>query len=296
MKSSWQIELVLLGAIWGASFLFMRETGAVFGAVVLIFLRTFLAFLTLLPVIIWRRRLHLCFRHWQPLLVLGIANTAVPFCFFAWATPQLGAGFTSILNACAPFFAAIIAAVWLKDRLSGWQMIGLMTGFTGVAVLTIKPQNSGAEVVAITSLLPVIAALAASALYGWSAAYIKRSLKGVPPLTVATGSMMYASICLCPFAILLWPPTITDVRLWAYVIALASVSTGFAYILYFRLVEKKGVSTAVSVTFLVPVFGTLWGAWFAGESLSMTMLLGGLLVLAGLGISQRKAKLVEKPV
>ena len=284
MKLSWQLKLLLLGALWGGSFLFMRETGAELGPFALIFLRCGLAVLVLLPLIIQRRAVKGCLQHWKHLSILGLTNTAIPFCLFAWATPQLGAGYTSIINACAPFFAALIGFVWLRETLGLSAIAGLIMGFAGVVVLAAgKIHGTGED-----SLYAIGAALCATGLYGWSANFTRRHLQDLPSLQIAVGSMFYATLALLPFALAYWPTQPISYTQWWQVAMLAIGCTGIAYILFYSLVAEQGITTAMSVTYLVPVFGTLWGVLFVNEQISALTFAGGAMILAGIALNRSR--------
>ena len=129
------LELLLLAALWGASFLLMRVAAPVLGPVWLIEMRVLLAGLVLLPIL---ARLNLLFevrKHMPALLLVGGINSAFPFVLYAFASVSLPAGFTSVLNATAPLFGTIVAAIWLRERVTSAQIAGLGLGFVGVAIL-----------------------------------------------------------------------------------------------------------------------------------------------------------------
>lgn len=279
-------ELLLLGALWGASFLFMREGAPQFGPIPLILLRTGIAAIFLLPIVFWLRQHNSIVLHWRPILVVGLTNTAIPFCFFAYTSLFLGAGFTSILNATAPMFAALIAFVWLGQKLSKVAVLGLLTGFAGVALLLTARHGSTHSV----QLLPVLCALIAACLYGLAANYTKSKLQGVPSIAIATGSQVFSALTLAPLAWWTWPAELPSSTAWVQVIMLGVACTGIAYIMYFHLLEKVGVSKAITVTYLVPVFGVFWGMLFLNEKVSLTMLVGALLILLGVSLANSVLK------
>lgn len=281
MKLSDFAELILLASIWGSSFLFMREATPEFGAVALVILRTSIAALCLLPLLIMKKRLKMIKQYWRELLFVGLINTAIPFCLFSYSTVLLGAGLAAILNATAPMFGALVAFLWLKERLSNVAVMGLFIGFIGVLVLS----NARSGVTFSLAVLPILGALSATCAYGIAACYIKQRLSGVNSLAIATGSQVYATLCLLPLALFTWPETLPSSKAWWQVIVLGVVCTGLAYIMYFRLIEKLGASKAITVGYLVPVFGVLWGMLFLNENISPTMMIGGVLVLMGVSLT-----------
>lgn len=281
MRRSDVLELLTLAALWGGSFLFMRVAAPSFGPVALIALRVAIASCFLVPILTLRGGMGALRTHWPHLLAVGVLNSAIPFCLFAYAELTLTAGFTSVLNAAAPLFAAIVAFTWLGERMSSLRVLGLAIGFIGVIVLV-----GGSSVIdAKQGGVAVAAALSATVLYGVASSYTKRFLTGVPPLAVATGSQLAAAIVLAPLAYWLWPAQTATGSVWLHVIALGIACTGVAYILFFRLVAHVGPTRAVSVTFLIPVFGVLWGILFLGEQLTLNMVIGCAVILLGTSLS-----------
>lgn len=275
------VELCLLSAIWGASFLFMRTTSADFGPVMLITLRTGIAALVLLPFLLAKKQWPMITAHWQAIFLVALTNTAIPFCLFSYSTLYLGAGYASVLNATAPMFAALVGFIWLKDKLSRLAVIGLLIGFAGVIILSVARNNHNFTV----SLLPVGAALGATCLYGLAACLTKKYLQGVNPLAIATGSQCFAALVLAPLSLWFWPARMPDMYSWSQVVALGVMCTAVAYILYFRLIANIGAAKAITVAYLVPVFGILWGMCFLDEYLSPGMWLGAALVLLGVALT-----------
>ncbi|MCX9156469.1 DMT family transporter [Niveibacterium sp. 24ML] len=287
MKTRDLSDLLLLAALWGGSFLFMRFAAPAFGAVALIWLRVAIASLCLLPLLVMRGQLGALRAHAGQIALMGIFNSAFPFVLIAWATLSITAGLASILNATVPIFAALIGAVWLGERLDASRLLGLAIGFTGVLLLAadkadFKPGGSGWAVVAM---------LVATLSYGFSANLTKRQLAGVPALVNAAGSQFISAIVLLPFAVWLWPAQTPGLMAWAAVIVLGIGCTALAYLLFFRLIAHVGASRAVTVTFLIPLFGVLWGWVFLGETLSAAMLGAGAVVVLGTALATGVLKL-----
>lgn len=281
MKSTDLAELVALAAIWGASFLFMRLGAAEFGPIALSMLRVGGAALFLLPLLAWQRQAATLRTHWRPLAVVGIVNSVFPFVLFSIAALALNAGLSSIFNATAPLWGAMIGALWLKDRLTPSRLLGLAIGFAGVLFLawdkaSFKPGEHG-----ISAGLAILACLLATLCYGFGANYTKRKLQGTPPLAVAAGSQLAATLALAVPGLWLWPAQMPSATAWGAVGGLAFLATGVAYLLYFRLIAHVGPARAISVTYLIPLFGVLWGALFLGEAVTPAMFVGGAIILAG---------------
>lgn len=285
MKPRDLAELLALAALWGASFLFMRLGAGEFGPVALAGLRVVGATLFLLPLLVARGQLAALRTHWRAIFVVGIANSALPFLAYSYAALSITAGLSSIFNAGTPLWGALIAWLWLKDRPTSWRALGLAIGFGGVLWLawdkaSFKPGADG-----LSSGWAVVACLAATLLYGWSANFTKRHLAGAPPLAVATGSQLSAAVVLLPPMAWWWPAQMPSTTAWVAVALLAVACTGVAYVLYFRLIAHVGPAKAISVTFLIPVFAVVWGWMFLGEGLTLAMGLGCAVILLGTALA-----------
>lgn len=281
MRTSDVVELLILAAIWGASFLFMRVAAPELGPVALMALRVGIAALLLVPAMVIRRSHPTLRGHLLHVLVVGAVNSAVPFCLLAYATLSMTAGLVSILNATSPLWGALVAHAWLKERLTRLRTLGLVVGFAGVAYLVwgrASFQAGGAG-------LAVVAALGATLAYGIAASYTRRFLRAVDPLAVAAGSQLGATLLLVPAALALWPARpVSDGALGA-VIALGVLCTAVAYVLYFRLIAHVGPARAIAVTFLIPPFAVAWGALVLGEPVTGRTLAGSAIVLAGTALA-----------
>ncbi len=279
MATQTLVDLVVLGALWGASFLFMRVAAPAFGPVPLIFVRVTIAALLLLPAMVRQQGLTQARAAAAPLALVGAINTAIPFTLLAFAALTLPAGLSSVLNASVQLFGGVIGFVWLGQRPSRQRTLGLGVGFAGVLVLA-WPRLTSAN-----DWRAVVAALCATVLYALAAHVTQRSLKGVRPLVVAGGSMAAASLMLLPLAVVAWPAAPPAASAWVYAALLGVGCTALAYLLYFRLLARAGPSTAMAVTYLIPVFGVTWGALLLGERLPASAMLGAILVLAGVALA-----------
>lgn len=289
MKRRDILDLLLLGALWGASFLFQRVAAPAFGALPLAAVRIAVAALILLPLLTWRGGLGDIARRPGAFLMLGAVNTAIPFALFAWAVLTITAGVAAILNATAPMFGALVAWAWLRERPGTLQALGLVIGFGGV--LWLVSARAGLDVDG--ARLPIIAGLAACLCYGIAANYARRSFADVSPLAMATGSQVASTLLLAPLAVWAWPAVTPGARDWVAALILGVFCTGIAYLLFFRLLTRVGVVRAMTVTFLVPAFAMLWGALFLDEPVTLTMLAGCVVVLIGTalasGVVRRKS-------
>ncbi|MDP2441983.1 DMT family transporter [Rhodoferax sp.] len=275
----------MLGAIWGASFLFTRLGAAEFGALPTAGLRVGIAATFLLPLLLLRGQWQALSTHWKKIFFLGMLNSGIPFALYAYALLSISTGLSSLLNATVPLFGALVAWLWLKDRPHGMKILGLLIGFVGVAMLawgkaSFKPDASG-----LVTGWAVLACLGACLCYGLSASFTKRHLGGVPSLVIATGSQLGATLGLALPTLWLWPSQPPSSTAWLALLAVGVLCTGVAYVLFFRLVDKVGAAGSLTVTFLIPVFAVLYGVVFLGESVTAWMLICGTVILLGTALS-----------
>lgn len=281
MKLSDIVDLVVLSAVWGASFLFMRIAAPEFGSIVLVEIRVVIAAIFLLPILMLRANASQLKSHWKELAVLGALNSAAPFCLLTYATLSITGGFAGILNATAPIWAAMIAWAWLSDKLDVSRIVGLLIGFVGVLLLVWNRVSLDFD----GTTVAILAGIAAAVFYAVAGIYTKKYVSGLNPLTIATGSMIAAAIVLFPGAVYLWPAEPASTRAWIAVVIMGVVSTGVAYILYFRLIRNVGPARAIAVTYLIPAFAMFWGAMFIDEKVTPTMLVGCLVIFFGTALA-----------
>lgn len=273
-------RLVALGAMWGASYLFMRFAVPYFGAVPLIELRVLIAGVALTAFLLatggtvgWRK-------HWRAYLFVGAIGLAAPFVLIAEALQSIDASTAAILNALAPLFATIVAALWIRDPVTPAKMAGIALCLAGTAVLvgwTPTPMSP-------RELLAASFSVIATALYGYTIVFTKVHLKEASPLGTAAGTLVMAAIALAPVVPFAPPPHplgSIPAMAWIAMLGLALVSTTVAFIFYYRLIADVGPVKAITVTLLVPVFGMIWGVIFLGEPVTPGRLAGCAIILAG---------------
>jgi drug/metabolite transporter (DMT)-like permease len=285
------IDFIVLAAIWGSSFLFMRLAVVEFGFVATAFVRVAVATALLVPLMLWKDLGVVFRRHWLAICLVGVLNSALPFMLFSFALLSITTGLSAILNATVPLFGALVAWLWLKDRPTGSRVLGLIIGFAGVAMLawdkaSFKPGASG-----VAPAWAVLACLAATVCYALAASATKRYLTGLPPLVTATGSQIGSALLLALPAFWFWPEDLPSRQAWLAVAVVGVLCTGIAYILYFRLIEQAGPARALAVTFVVPVFAILYGALFLSEQVTSWMLVCGLVIVCGTALSTGLLKL-----
>ncbi|HUH92262.1 MAG TPA: DMT family transporter [Casimicrobiaceae bacterium] len=285
MAASDVARLLVLAGLWGGSFVFIRVAVPALGPLWLAWSRVALAFAALFAVAILQRRVPSLRQRWRDYLVVGTVNSALPFALYGFAEQYVSASIAAILNATSPFFGALIAALWLKEALSFRQLAGMGLGVAGVVWIVGWHAGPASGPVPIA----VAACLGAALCYGIGGVYTKVRMSGVPSAAIALYSQLGAAIVLAPPALTGSSPAAPSLVVAVNVLALALASTAYAYRLYFRLIADVGPTRALTVTFLIPLFGVLWGVALLGERLSADMALGGALILAGTWIATRRA-------
>jgi drug/metabolite transporter (DMT)-like permease len=285
MKSSDAVLLLVCAALWGASFMFVRMSASEFGPVALAGIRVAGAALVLLPLVVWHGTLRDLTWYWKPIAVSGISNATIPLVLFGFAAQTISAGLMAILNAVTPLFAALVAWAWLGKRLTPMRIAGSMLGFGGVVWLALGQAALNSAAGTLMSTLAILAAVAGSALYGFSANYTKERLAGVSPIAVAAGGQLVSAAILAIPAALFWPQVSPSPRAWGALVALSVFCTALAYVLFFRLIGNIGATRATTVSYLIPGFGVTWGALFLGEVFSADMAVGCAVILCGTALT-----------
>jgi drug/metabolite transporter (DMT)-like permease len=273
-------RLVALAAMWGASYLFMRYAVPHLGPVLMIGLRVLIGGLLITAFVYatgksvgWRQ-------YWPGYLFVGSIGIALPFVMIAQALTVIDASTAAILNALAPLFASVVAAIWIKDPITPAKAAGIALCVAGTAVLvgwTPSPPT-GRELFAAS--LSVIA----TAFYGYTIVFTKVKLKGASPVGSSAATLLFAAFSLAPFAFATHAPhdiSSIPAMAWAALAGLAIISTAFAFLLYYRLIADVGPVKAITVTLLVPIFGMVWGVIFLGEPVTPGRIAGCAVILAG---------------
>jgi len=280
----WVPEFLLLALLWGSSFLFMREGAHAFGAFPTAWVRVSLAALMLMPVLVWRREVPVLFQHWRPALSVGLLNAGIPFACYAYALMHINTGMTSILNATTPLFGALIAWVWLGDKLNATRAMGLALGFSGVVLLA-SDVPGGISFQSGGSGLAIAACLLATFCYGIAGSFTKRYLQNVPSIVTTTGSLGGASIGLAIPALLTWPHETPTLHAWAALGIAGLLCTALAYVLYFRLMARTGPARAMTVTYLIPVFANFFGVMYLDEVVTHWMMGCAVVIVLGTALA-----------
>lgn len=278
-------RLLSLAAIWGASFLFMRIIAPVIGSIPTAFFRVSIAAAGLL-VILGLMRVSWDFKgKLKTVMLLGVINSGIPATLYSVAAQVLPAGYSSIFNATTPLMGVLIGGLFFHERLTGAKLGGVFLGLFGVGVLT----RAGPVAFDMELLMGAVACLLATTCYGFAGFLARRWLDqagGLDSRLSALGSMLGATLLLLPlfgYSVITQPPTSWGGwNVWLSLLGLGLGCTAFAYIIYFRLLSSIGPVKSMTTTFLIPLFGVLWGALFLDEPLSMAHIYGGLLIALAL--------------
>jgi drug/metabolite transporter (DMT)-like permease len=270
-------RLVLLAAVWGLAFVFIRVAVMPLGPFALVELRQAIAGIALA---LYLRSLGLAldFRgRWRIYLPLALLNSAVPFVLIAAAQQELAASYAVILVSTSPLFAALIAAAALKDPLTLRKMTGLLLGIAGIALLV----GWNPAAMAVPPAWAIAATLAAALFYAMAGVYTRIVAQGIPPIATAAGSQLISAVVVLPFVAIVPPAAMPTPIEWLNVLALALLSSALAFILYFQLIRNVGPVKTLTVNFLAPLFGVGGGALLLGERITANMLTGAAVILVG---------------
>jgi drug/metabolite transporter (DMT)-like permease len=278
-------RLLSLAAIWGASFLFMRIIAPVIGSIPTAFFRVSIAAAGLL-VILGLMRISWDFKgKLKTVMLLGVINSGIPATLYSVAAQVLPAGYSSIFNATTPLMGVLIGGLFFHERLTGAKLGGVFLGLFGVGVLT----RAGPVAFDMELLMGAVACLLATTCYGFAGFLARRWLDqagGLDSRLSALGSMLGATLFLLPlfgYSVISQPPASWGGwSVWLSLLGLGLGCTAFAYIIYFRLLSSIGPVKSMTTTFLIPLFGVLWGGLFLDEPLSMAHVYGGVLIAVAL--------------
>lgn len=214
--------------------------------------------------------------HWKHYLIMGFFNSAFPFVLFGFAALNLSTSQLSILNSTAPIWAFVIGLLIGNEKFKLKRGLGLLVGMIGIGVLFGTSPTS----IDANTYQSIALGLGAAFSYGLASNYAKKS-KGVEPFDNAHGSMWASAILLIPTLFFIPIRSEPTLLVWGAVIAIGVLCSGIAYLLYFKLIKDVGAASALTVTFLIPVFGTLWGILFLGEKLTLNSAIGMVIIIVG---------------
>lgn len=296
MSVSQFLRLLFISAIWGASHVFARVIVPAIGPELSVFARVIVAFITLSLILLKRGELWSSLRDFREYrkeyLLVGLFNMALPFTLFAFATVSLPAAYLVILNATVPIFSAVLSSLFMKERFDGRRWASIALGIAGVVLLT-----EYGSIVEITPrvALSLVLGLLASASYGAGTLYIRMRCQHLPPATLVWGSNVAALALLAVFAAYAFlshgpfePAGHSWPQVAGAVFMLGAVSSGLAFVLFYRLVSEIGAFNASLSTFVMPMFGLVWGVLLLGETVTWGMIAGAAMVIASAALFVRR--------
>jgi drug/metabolite transporter (DMT)-like permease len=279
------IDFLLLGALWGLSYVFIRLTVGHVAPIVMAESRLLIGaigiFIFALFKKSWRNNIFPSRKDLRHITIIASFNSIIPFTLFTYSMQYLNAGLGAILNSTSPIWTAIIGAVWLKDRLTYSRILGLFLGCFGIIFLM-----WGKAHFSVGGLgLPILASIGVTFSYGIATNYLKLYGSGIEPMTLAFTSLLIGSLVLAIPAGMHLPQESLSLAVWISILGLGIGSTAIAYILFYRLIEDAGPTIAITVTFIVPLFSILWGDIFLDEKPSLTMLIAGVIIIIGTALA-----------
>ena len=283
MEIRYWILLIFLGALWGSAFMFIKVATPEFGPIALVNTRLLIASLIFLPILLQKKYIHLLKPIWKQVLVLSIMNNAIPFTLFSYASFGADSNILAILNATTAFNTMIIAYLWIGESVSLKQLFGLILGFIGIFIL-VNPQNSD------TTLIASLSALLAAFFYSYSTVYIQRQSVNANKMVLIGWSIVFSAVLMIPVSIFNLPETLPSASAIGSAFWLGAVSTGLGFLGYVRLIDKIGAVKTSTVAYFLPVFGIIWGSIFLDEKITYTIILGCLIVLIGIYLSNSNKK------
>ena len=275
--------LLLLSAIWGSSFLFIKLGVDELEPAVVVLGRTVVGTLVLLPLLYGRGGLGLLRGHARTIVALGALNNALPFWLLGFANTRIDSGLSAVIQAAAPVFTVVLAS-WIdrSQRVHGVRLLGVGVGFLGVVLLVGVQEGS--------ELVGALAVIGTAACYAVSVLIAGRTVRTLPPLQVSIGQLAAGAVIIAPFALAQLPDEAPSAGAIAAVVALGALGSGIAYLLYFAIIARAGASRAILVTYLVPAFALVYGAVFLDEKVTVSALVGLALILGGTALATGAAR------
>jgi drug/metabolite transporter (DMT)-like permease len=288
------IDFILLAACWGGSYLFIRLTVGYVTPMVMTESRLIVGTIGIGLIALfnrdWLSHLIPYRKDLSKIIAISLFNSVIPFGLFAYAMQTLNAGLGAILNSTSPIWAAVIGAIWLKDRLSFSRIFGLMMGVVGIVILMWGKAHFSTGGLA----LPFICCMGLTFCYGLASNLIKVYGQDMHSMSLTFSSLFIGAAMLAIPAWMELPQEPLPISVWVGILGLGIFSTAVGYILFFRLVKDTSPSIAISVTFLVPVFSVIWGFIFLDEQPTLQMFVGGLIIVLGTSLAVGLVKFSKK--
>lgn len=269
-----------LSILWGGSFLFIAVAVREVPPLTLVLVRTLIGGLMLLAVArLGGQALPRDLGTLAGLALLGVVGNLIPFSLISFGQTLIPSGLTAILNATTPLWTVVLLWLIRGERIGAVKLVGLVLGVAGVALL-LAPKVAGGEQ---ARLVGALAILGAALSYGAAGVWAVR-FKHLPPAVISAVTLLATAAMVTPASLVLDRPWTLSPSLEAIgaLLALSLVSTGFAYLMFYRIMNRAGPTNASLVTFLVPVSAILLGALVLGERLDWTAFAGMAVIFSGL--------------
>ena len=283
MEIRYWFLLILLGAIWGSAFIFIKIAAPEFGAIGLVQARLIIASIVFLPILLRKKYLSLVKFSWKHSLLLAVTNNAIPFTLFSFGSFGADSNILAILNSTTAFNTMIIAFFWLNEKISFKQIFGLILGFIGVIIL-VNPDSSS------TSIISAFLCLIGATCYSFSTVFIQKHSQQTDKLVLIGWSIIFSAFIMIPITLLNLPPKMPSINAFTAAVWLGSVSTGLAFFGYVYLIEKIGAVKTSTVAYFLPIFGIIWGSLFLNEVITPGILLGCGTILIGVFLATSNKK------
>jgi drug/metabolite transporter (DMT)-like permease len=283
MAIRYWILLTTLGALWGSAFMFIKVATPEFGPILLVNTRLLIASLIFLPILLRSKYINLLNPIWKHALLLAVTNNMIPFTLFSFASLGSDSNMLAILNSTTAFNTMIIAYLWLNESVSRLQLFGLIIGFIGVFIL-VNPQNS------TSTIISSLSCLVGAACYSFSTVFIQKSSEKTNKLVLIGWSVIFSALLMIPFSLLYLPDKVPSLNALVSATWLGAVSTGLGFLGYVRLIDKIGAVRTSTVAYFLPVFGIIWGYIFLSEVITLSIILGCIVVLIGVFLATSNKK------
>lgn len=272
------VLLIVLAAIWGSSFIFMRVLAPALGPVVTTDMRLLIAGIVLtLFLRLKNQQLDLA-KNLKQYVIIGLLNSGIPFLLFSFAALYLPSSISVIINSLTPLFGVLFSILWLNETMTAKKISGIALGIIGVIII----RGSGNLELTPMTTIAMAACVLATMLYGLASTYVKVYARDISPSAIATGSQLVAGVLFLPM-IYFFPIRVElNLQIAFTTIAFSVLCSAIAYVIFYRLLNNLGTTKALSVTFLIPVFGFIWGYIFLREEITIIMVIGSLFVLSGI--------------
>ncbi len=276
------VLLVLLAALWGPSFLFIKIAVIEIAPITLATFRIALgAILLNIFVLIKGGRFLKSLKFWKDVTIAGFFAQGAPFILINWGEQYIDSALASILNGLTPIFTILLAGIAIKqETLTKPKVVGIVIGFVGLVILVSPSFTMHIN----SSVWGFLAVVLGAACYGIALIYSRIHLIDTPPLYAPAGQLLVTTIYLIPLAFFIdGPLTISNISMqtWIAVFILGSFGTAVAFVVYYRVLISASASYLSLVTYLMPVFGVILGVIFLEETLYWETILGGILILLG---------------